>query len=66
MDQKFLKELRPLLVGNNWELFSGYLSARRDQLVTRLISCNTEELKEIQGHIKMLDELLRLPNLITE
>lgn len=53
--------LKPLLVNEHWVLMEQYLAGEKTRLVTQLCSCNDiNELKSLQGQIKMLDQLLKL------
>lgn len=52
--------LRPLIVSEQWTLLEGYLEDRKTVLMTQLETCELEDLKNIQGSVQILNELLRL------
>lgn len=58
------KEIQMMTRGADWKLFDRFLSERKEVLVTRLISCNIEEVKELQGQLKLINDLLRLPTTV--
>lgn len=54
------KKLKHLLLNKDWKLFEDYLAGEREQLVTRLCKCKEEQLKDLQGRIGMIDQILKL------
>ncbi len=54
------KKMAQVTKGSDWVIISEYLAGRRDSLVPRLISCQTDDLHKLQGSIAQIDELLRL------
>jgi hypothetical protein len=61
MEQTPCQLLKPLLVNEHWILMEEYLAGEKSRLVTRLCNCNDlSELKELQGHLKMIEKLLYL------
>lgn len=54
------KKLKSLLLNKDWELFEEYLAGEKSRLVTQLCKCSEEHLKELQGRIAMVEQILKL------
>ena len=57
-----LTALRAVLPAS-WALFSEELARQREDMLIRLVAENDEQLR---GKVKMIDELLRLPNTLDQ
>lgn len=54
------QQLRPLLLQENWKLFEDYLADEKSRLVIQLCNCTENDLKSLQGQLKVLDRFLGL------
>lgn len=64
MEQKTqASRMRPLIRNKmNWELIEEYLAVEKARLVQLLHTCSESELKGIQGELRALDNIQRLPS----
>ncbi len=60
MEQTPSQLLKPLLLNEHWITFEEYLAGERTRLVIQLCNCNENQLKELQGQIRALDNILKL------
>lgn len=58
--EQTLRLFKQVTKGKDWIIVENYLADRRESLVTRLISCQPDDLKNLQGQITIIDEMLRL------
>lgn len=68
MDKPLHQHLKPLVRNKvSWGLLTEYLAGEKDRLVTQLISCEEQQLKSLQGELKVINRLLSLEdNLLAE
>lgn len=56
------KKLKPLVINKeSWDVLEEYLAGEKARLVTNLINCDEQDLKFIQGQVKLIDQLLNIP-----
>lgn len=61
VQQSNARKMKSLLVDkHHWELLSNYLADEKNRLVKLIIRCSNEELKELQGQIKALENIENL------
>jgi hypothetical protein len=60
MDKPATQLLSALLLNPNWILMEEYVAGEKSRLVTQLCSCNENQLKDLQGQLKVLEILSRL------
>jgi len=60
MDKPATQLLSALLLNPNWILMEEYVAGEKSRLVTQLCNCNENQLKDLQGQLKVLDVIARL------
>lgn len=67
MDKTPAQQLKGVVSNPNWKNMEDYLAAERDRLVSQLCKCSLEDLKDLQGQVKVIDRLLALrKNILAE
>ena len=60
MDKTPTQLLSTLLLNPSWILMEEYVAGEKSRLVTQLCNCNENQLKDLQGQLKVLEVISRL------